>query len=344
MSFGPLNLPSFNLSEIRTDLASPGERLPAPTEDSAVPPVILPDGAEESAPADQAVDMFCSAGHCNPAPPSPNYPLSCSNTARMIASEGRAAMQNAKNAAEQCYIGEDAAGRIHRSSSKSSLENAIAEATLKSYPSLKNIESAVKLLAVSLGAIAGGVQGPVGFVLGRVGHDAFANAVTPDDRCVIGTSFCLQIANRSGDSTERKLAEAALGAYPHMGTSGSASFMLDRIMQSMSPWGYGPFEPVMGKTAVDIMDRSMLVKDRCAVGYSFTKTIMDNTASSSEKQMAQAALNDFAKSPDAASGAAVLRKYLVKFTSAPPVPPSATNPPPPIVLAEPGINVEAMSS
>ncbi|MHC9539220.1 MAG: hypothetical protein AB9903_06840 [Vulcanimicrobiota bacterium] len=333
MTFGPLNLPSFNLSEIKTDMPAFAEALPASSGGDDVATACSADGEEMPPSAEQLTDSFCAAGPGSAgdsaAHPSVNHSWHCSTTSRMIAREGRAAMQNAKNAAEQCYIGENSARKIFRASGEQSIEHAIAESALKAYHSLRNIESAVKLLAVTLGAIAGGVQGPIGLVLGRVGHDALANAVNPDDKCGIGTTFCIEIAQKSGDPTEQKIAEAAINAYPHMGTSATASYMLDHIMQSMSPWGYGPFEAVMGKTAVDIIDRSRLVKDKCAVGYSFTQSIRDNTTSSSEKNLAQTALDDFAKSPDAAAGAAVLRKYLYRFTASPPVPP-----PPPAVLSD----------
>ncbi len=307
-------------------------------------PVPLIDGGKMPAPAEPVIDSFCAGGpgYGGDVPPPFEHNWNCSLTPNLIAREGRAAMQNAKDAAEQCYIGEETAKRILFSAGASSTERAIAESTLKAYPSLRNIESAVKLLAVTLGAIAGGVQGPIGVVLGRVGHDALANAVSPQDKCGIGTTFCVQIAQKSGDPMEQKLAGAALDAYPHMGTAVTASHLLDRIMQSMSPWGYGPFEPVMGRTAVDIIDRSMLIKDKCAVGYSFTQSIRDNTSSSSEKKFAQMALDEFAKSPDAATGAAVLRKYLCRFTASPAVPPPPTiPPPPPILFTESGNNTAA---
>jgi len=332
MTFGPLNLPSFNLSEIKTDMPVFAEALPASSGDDDIVTACSADVGDMPVSAVDLTDSYCAAeqakdgsskGH-----PSSNYTRRCSNTSRMIAREGRAAMQNAKNAAEQCYIGESAARRILRTSGEQSLEHAIAESTLKAYRNLRNIESAVKLLAVTLGSIAGGVQGPIGLVLGRVGHDALANAVNPDDKCGIGTTFCLEIAQKSSDPIEQKLTEAAINAYPHMGTSATASYMLDHIMQSMSPWGYAPFEVMMGKTAVDVIDRSRLVKDKCAIGYSFTQSIRDNTNSASEKTLAQKALDDFAKSQDAAAGAAVLRRYLYRFTASPPVPPPPALPPP----------------
>lgn len=325
MTVGPINPKAFNLSEVKTDIPS----------NAQLPPVLTgsTDASSESrisagalhSDFEKPVDSFCGGGPGNigGSEPRPTYEnhWCCPQTPGQIAREGWAAMKNAKSAEEQCYIGVQVAENILYANGASDTESAIAEATLGAYGNLKNINSAVKLLFVSLGAIAGGVQGPIGAVLGRVGHDALANAADAEEKCRVGTAFCTEIARKSGDSTEQKLVGAALSAYSVLGSAGSASSLLDRVMQAMTPWSYAPFEVVMAKTAVGFMDNSLSAKDKCRVGYTFTRSIKDNSSSSSEKEFAQIALDEYAKAKDAPTAAVILRKYLSKFTEPPTFPP-----------------------
>ncbi|MGV8122049.1 MAG: hypothetical protein AB2L14_19995 [Candidatus Xenobiia bacterium LiM19] len=325
MTVGPINQQAFNLPEVKTDIPSNAQLPPASTgsADASSEPQI---GAG-AVPADfeKLVDSFCAGGPGNigGSEPPPTYEnhWGCPQSPGQMAKEGWAAMKNAKSAEEQCYIGVQVAENILYANGASGTESAIAEATLGAYGNLKNINSAVKLLFVSLGAIAGGVQGPIGVALGRVGHDALVNATDSEEKCRVASAFCVEIARKSGDSTEQKLVGAALSAYSVMGSAGSASSLLDRVMQAMTPWSYAPFEVVMAKTAVGFIDNSLSAKDKCRVGYTFTRSIKDNSSSSSEKEFAQMALDEYAKAKDAPTAAIILRKYLAKFTEPPTFPP-----------------------
>jgi hypothetical protein len=329
MDVGAVNPQAYSLPEVRTEMPA---NAAAQTGSAAAadPSADLQAGAMPSD-FERLVDSFCAGnsggagcpGGIGGSQPPPNYGggWGCQPSAGQMAKEGWEAMKNAKSAEEQCYIGVQVAENILYGSGASKTEAAIMEATLGAYRNLGDINSAVKMLYVTLGAIAGGTQGPIGAVLGRVGHSALSNAANSEDKCRIGSAFCAQIGRKSGDSTEQKLIGASLSAYQVMGSAGSASSLLDRVMQNMNPWGYGPFEVVMAQTAVGFMDNSTSAKDKCRVGYTFTRSIKDNSSSASEKNFAQMALDEYGKATDAPTAAGILKKYLVKFTTAPTFPP-----------------------
>ncbi len=315
MTVGPINPQAFNLPEVKTDIpVKPEASSDAPAGAGKIP-----------ADFEQLVDSFCAGGPGNigGSDPPPTYGNNwhCPQTPGQMAKEGWEAMKNAKSAEEQCYIGVQVAENILYATGASGTEAAISESALNAYRTLGNITSAVNLLFISLGAIAGGVHGPIGAVLGKVGHDALANATNAEDKCRVGSAFCVEIGRKSSDNTEKKLMGAALSAYSVLGSAGSAASLLDQVMQAMSPWSYAPFEVVMGKTAVGFMDSSLSSKDKCRVGYTFTRSIKENSTSPSEQNFAQLALEEYAKATDAPSAATVLRNYLVKFTQPPTFPP-----------------------
>ncbi|MDQ7825896.1 MAG: hypothetical protein RDV48_24045 [Candidatus Eremiobacteraeota bacterium] len=263
-------------------------------------------------------DSFTLAGACGsewcPGPPVPPSQL---------AREGWHAMAGASSAYEQCSIGRSYTERIYYAA-MSPAEKALAGTALSASYALENPLSTVDLFYLSFGAISAGLQGPAAAVLARTGRDALMKARGPRDQCHMGLAFCDAVKKNTADSAGAALINTAFEAYGSLEHAGSAASLLERALSAFTPWGIGgPVEAVLGKTGCEAMGGAKHNRDRCKIGYVFTRSIRDTTVHEGEKAAAQAALDAYGLAPDASSAAEALQQYLQKFAGLPPFPSGA---------------------
>jgi hypothetical protein len=252
---------------------------------------------------------------------------------QQMALNGWEAMRMAPSAQDQCRIGLSTARSILDYSSNQT-EKIVAFTALSAYDRLGSIPSSVNLLYITLQALAVGVSGPIGAVLASVGENALVHADGARDQCQLGTTFATSIKRYSGNETEQALIGTALQAYSSLGSVSSGASLMDHILLSIKPWGYGPIDATVGKAGLECMDAVTNPLDQCRVGTSFTKTVAATTISASEKELAQKALDEYAQQPDTPAGAAVIHTYLNKFAGVTPPDPSPPPPLPPLLKSD----------
>jgi len=245
-----------------------------------------------------------------------------------LAKYGYAAMMEASSAEEQCRVGlKYSRDILYAATTKN--EQAVAYSTLNAYSQLGSMTSAVNLFYTTFGAVASGIPGPLGPAVGKVAMKAMEVADGSVDKCAIGLNYAATLQqNTSG--VEQKLLDATMTAYGALGSASSGVGLLTTVFKAMNPWGYHMTEVVFGKTGYDAMGAVASSRDKCRIGCTFTKAVLDNTASPGEKAWAQYILDEYAKTTDTGKAVELLKNYLVKFTyPTPPYPVTSAPLPPP---------------
>jgi len=235
-------------------------------------------------------------------------------------------MTEAKSAEEQCNTGYKYARDILYAAGTRN-EQVVALSALNAYSQLVSLTSAVNLFYTTFNAVMAGIPGPMGAAAAKVALSAMsvADREKPDDSCSIAMAYAT-LLQQNTEGTEKKLIDTAITAYGSLGSAPAGAGLWAAVFKAMKPWGYHIVDVVMGTTGLDAMNAVKGYKDKSRVGFAFTKAILDNSASISEKAWAQYTLDEYAKAPDSGISADILRKYLTKFTS--PLPPYPVTSPP----------------
>ncbi len=332
MTLGPIQPPSLIQSPVPGELSLPplGGEMTAPPSAAGEPPP----------PQSIAADSFQGTEKL-PYPPGSGHGWPYPSASPVeLAKYGWGAMQEASSAEEQCKIGLKYTRDILYAATNTK-EQAVAFSTLNAYSQLGSMTSGVNLFYTTFQAVASGIPGPMGPAVAKVGLKCMEVADGSVDACNIGYYYASTIQQNSS-GTEKKLLDATMTAYGALGSASSGVGLLKTVLKAMNPWGYHVTEVVFGKTGYDAMGAVASSKDKCRIGTTFIKAILDNTASPGEKAWAQYTLDEYGKAPDSGKAVEILKNYLVKFTGTQPPYPvtSAPLPPPkpegPAAAAPPG--------
>lgn len=232
-----------------------------------------------------------------------------------LAKQGLRAMyqNNVSGGQEQGLIGDSYLSGIAEASDVPA-EIGVAEVAGNSNDRVKTWRAQVAVADVAMSTIAGGVSGPIGPIIAKVGRESMFSHILRDgqDQGTIGEVFVAGIATESSNETEQILSKTALKASSWVAKWRGQVAVAESTLSAVADGVTGPVGSVLAGVGYDAIysDHISTVQDQARVGLTFTQAVADHTEDPGQRARARAALRSSDRVDTARSQVAILGEFL----------------------------------